>query len=900
MGKNRRPFIAMKTLRLLLLTCALAILGTPAFAQTTVSITAPDGSAGEKLAGQAANPGIIRIARTGSTAGALTVFLKSISGTAVRGTDYEFGIPLTSWVAIPAGSSSVDIAVNVIDDGLTEGNETVRIDLDSETPSGGLLPYTISGGSRATVTIADNEDPLAPLRAILSVAAVDAVATESPAGTDAGVFRITRTNNLAPAVNVLYALGGTAAQDVDYTSPPATITIPAGAAFVDVPIAPIDDPFVESPETVTFTLLPTDIAGVPPPPEAYAVDATAGVASVTIVSDDLPPAPVVTITAPAANATAASGRPVAVNFTASAVDGYIVSYTVLNGATTVASGPTNLPASTPAGTPYLGTASVTFFGSGSFATLSVRVTNSIGTTATSATRAVYVYVAQPDPPLPPVLPIINLYPLDADGAEVAAGAPDVASFRVTHNFPATAAVSFLFEIKGTAREGVDYSLSSAGTMGSGLFGRWFTFPAGTTETTIVVNPIDDLLLENTETVILSLFTPFFNGFNEGGPNTWEPGTFGFYYGPNFTATVNILNDDTTPPPFPVIVIAATDPVGAEIQDGSDPVVFTITRTSGPTDVPLTVNYALTSVPPPYPYIYPLTVMARNGVDFPTLPGTVTIPSGATSVDIVVVATFDLLKETNEALQLTLRPSATVWPDPAGYVLDENIVATATIHDATLAPGTPVVWIRATDTQAVEDPNTFSRTASLTVERNAGLTVPLTVAYSVSGTATNGVDYTTLPGTVTIPAGSPRIQIIVDPIADGVVEGIESVGITLQLPSPTPNPPPYVLGNSLTMQRSAGVSIRDMRPPPAQLYINRLRNGHFIVPRPTLPGTTAAIPPPPPAVPAEWVVEASGDLTNWQEIGTVVSSEATDEFVDVNAGDFAQRFYRFRPLVPATP
>ena len=195
---------------------------------------------------------------------------------------------------------------------------------------------------------------------------------------------------------------------------------------------------------------------------------------------------------------------------------------------------------------------------------------------------------------------------------------------------------------------------------------------------------------------------------------------------------------------------------------------------------------------------------------------------------------------------------------------------------------------------------YSRTATLTVECSVVLTAPLTVSYSLSGTATNGVDYTTLPGTATIPAGSPRIQIIVDPIADGVVEGIETVGVSLQLPTPVANPPTYVLGNSLTMQRTAGVSIRDMRPPPAQLYINRLRNGHFIVPRPTLPGTTSAAPPPPPTVPAEWVVEASADLTNWQEIGTVVSSEATDEFVDVNAGNFAQRFYRFRPLTPTVP
>ena len=152
---------------LFILACCLAIFAPAASAQLpSITITATDAAAGERLAGQAPNPGNIRITRTGSTAAQLTVYIKAISGTATRGTDYEFGIPITTWVPIPAGSSSVDIAVNVLDDWLTEGAETVRIDVDSETGIGTPAPYTISGASRATVNIADNEDPLAPLRAI--------------------------------------------------------------------------------------------------------------------------------------------------------------------------------------------------------------------------------------------------------------------------------------------------------------------------------------------------------------------------------------------------------------------------------------------------------------------------------------------------------------------------------------------------------------------------------------------------------------------------------------------------------------------------------------------------------------------------------------------------------------
>ena len=891
----------MKPTLLFLLTWCLAILTPAASAQLpTVTIVATDAAAAETLPGEPANPGNMRITRTGSTASALTVWVK-VSGIAVQGEDYSFGIgTIGTSVVIPAGSSTLDIPVNVIDDWLTEGTEDVRIKLDTKTASGANVPYTIGAADRAVVNIADNEDPLAPLKAIVTVAAIDAVATETPGGTDPMVFRITRTNNLAPALNILYSLGGTATPGTDYPVPPATITIPAGAAFADVTIVPIDDTLIEDPETVIFTLLPTDIVAVPPPAEAYALGAVT-TATATIVSDDLPPPPVVTITSPPVNAAAASGQPITVNFTASAVDGYIVSYQVIGG--TSASGVTNLPATTAAGTPFNGTANVTFTGNFSFAPLRVMATNNHGVTGTSAVINVYVFIAPPPPPPPPVLPVVNVYPLIGEGAEVSAasGLPlRPASFRVTHNFPATAPVSFLFAIGGTAKEGTDYSLSSAGTITGSFLGRWFTFPAGTTEAEIVVNPIDDLLIESTETVTLSLFTPFFNGFNEGGPNGWEPGTFGFYYGTNYTASVNILDNDTAPPPFPVVIITATDPVGTETVDGSDPVVFTVTRTSGPTNVPLTVNYSLTSLPPPYPYIYPIPAMARSGADFPALPGTITIPAGATSADIVIVPTYDFLAEPDEFVQITLRPSAVAWPDPAGYVLDDHIVATAVIHDATLAAGTPVVWIRVTDALAFVE-NTPGRTGSFSVERNGNLTDSLTVAYTISGTATNGVNYAALSGSVTIVAGSPRAMILIDPISLAVAGQSESVGLTLQ-PPPLSASPPYVLSGSSLMQRSVGINILPARPISARARAFYARRYHIILPLPNPPAAPAPAPAAAVAVaaaPTMWTVEASTDFVNWVEIGTTDPSGEYGDFVDVNAGDFASRFYRFRP-VATTP
>ena len=890
------PLVPMKTLRILLLTCALAFAGARGFAQTTVAITATDASAAETPAGQPANPGNIRITRTGSTASQLIVYVKSVTGLAVGGVDYSFGISFGSFITIPAGTTTVDIPVNVLDDFLTEGAEDIRLRLDTETPSGTPAAYTISGSDRATVNIADNEDPLAPLRAILSVAAVDATATETPGGTDPAVFRITRTNNLAPAINVLFALGGTAAADVDYTSPPATITIPAGVASVDVTITPIDDPFIESNETVTFALLPTDVPGTPPPAEAYALDLVS-TASATLVSEDQPPAPVVTISKPGPNAAAAIDRPFTVNFTASVSDGYIVSYAV-RGGSAVASGATNLPTSTPAGTPYSGTANITFTAPNMIAQVSVQVTASNGRTVSSAAVPVYTFRMPPQPPEPPVLPIINIYALDANGVEVASGSPDTASFRVTHDFPATATVGFLYAMGGTARPGIDYTVSFGGVASTSFLGNWFAFPAGTTEAIIDIIPVDDFLIENSETVTMSLYTPPFIGFNEGGPQGFDPGTFGFYYGPNWTATVNIASNDTTPPPFPLITIAVSDASGMETPDGSDPVSFTIARTGGTNDAPLAVRYAFTIPPRTSIYITPPPAMATNGVDFPTLSGIATIPAGASSVDLVVVPTFDLIAEPAELLRLALQPSAVAWPASGGYVLDENLTATATIRDAVLPTGTPVVTIAASDSRAYELDTAPSRTASFVVRRTGSITNAINVAYTIAGTATNGVDYVSLPGVVTIAAGSTATQILVTPIDDFIEENVESVSLTLQAP-PASAQPPYTLGLGST-NLTAGIAIRDIYIPALNRYQRALRhrfpNRYVAISRPLEPNAPTA-PPPPGDAPLGFKVEASTNLVNWEEIGTIGVDEDSDDFVDVEAGNHESRFYRFSPIMP---
>ncbi len=55
----------------------------------------------------------------------------------------------------------------------------------------------------------------------------------------------------------------------------------------------------------------------------------------------------------------------------------------------------------------------------------------------------------------------------------------------------------------------------------------------------------------------------------------------------------------------------------------------------------------------------------------------------------------------------------------------------------------------------------------------------TVNYALQGTATNGVDYPTIPANLTIPAGSDSVCMNISPIADGLAEGMENIVFVLQ-------------------------------------------------------------------------------------------------------------------------
>jgi hypothetical protein len=143
------------------------------------------------------------------------------AGTATAGTDYT-AVPSTAG-SIAAGQSSVTLPVTVLGDLLSEGNETVVLDLSSITNAN---VTSLSG----TGTIIDDEIP--------TLAINDVSITEGNSGTSTLNFTVTRTGFSPTAVGFNFATADdTATAGSDYVTATGTGTIPAGGATASTTVS---------------------------------------------------------------------------------------------------------------------------------------------------------------------------------------------------------------------------------------------------------------------------------------------------------------------------------------------------------------------------------------------------------------------------------------------------------------------------------------------------------------------------------------------------------------------------------------------------------------------------------------------------------------------------------------
>lgn len=99
-------------------------------------------------------------------------------------------------------------------------------------------------------------------------------------------------------------------------------------------------------------------------------------------------------------------------------------------------------------------------------------------------------------------------------------------------------------------------------------------------------------------------------------------------------------------------------------------------------------------------------------------------------------------------------------------------------------------------------------ATITLERNNNLGSPLTIPITVTGTATEGVDYSSIPSSVTFAANQSQIQFNFDAFSDAIAEGTETLSIEFLLTDPCGNQTPIVINLSIQDVQPVSVGINN--------------------------------------------------------------------------------------------
>jgi len=113
--------------------------------------------------------------------------------------------------------------------------------------------------------------------------------------------------------------------------------------------------------------------------------------------------------------------------------------------------------------------------------------------------------------------------------------------------------------------------------------------------------------------------------------------------------------------------------------------------------------------------------------------------------------------------------------PSLMTLAVSLVSSVMTSSAQESDALPEVTVAASDAMAWEtgpDPGSFTILRAVTTGE------PLTVYFTLGGTAGNGTDYETLPASATIPAWEGWVSLDVTPINDLEAEGRETVVLTL--------------------------------------------------------------------------------------------------------------------------
>ena len=306
--------------------------------------------------------------------------------------------------------------------------------------------------------------------------------------------------------------------------------------------------------------------------------------------------------------------------------------------------------------------------------------------------------------------------------------------KLTLNPAPTSDITVTYAVGGTATSGSDFTIANSGTL---------TVPKDATTATIPVTIIDDTEGEWKERIYLRLMEGTGYRFN---PWHWRVG------GSDHTLTI-AAND--TPPLVSFTKFLQTVSEGSGTHDVE-------VRLYPAPDSDITVKYTVSGT-------------ATSGSDFTIAnPGTLTVPKGATTATIPVTIIDDSLQEnksgiSGESITLELINGSGYLVHPRQLYRQHNliIIDNEPLSKVSFVGGHPGI-VRS------HRVNESVGTLDLTLIVSPAPTSDITVRYYRHGTASPGLDYEGLSGTVTVPRGATTVTIPVKIIDDGVREGDELI------------------------------------------------------------------------------------------------------------------------------
>ncbi len=319
-----------------------------------------------------------------------------------------------------------------------------------------------------------------------------------------------------------------------------------------------------------------------------------------------------------------------------------------------------------------------------------------------------------------------------DGVAAETGG-NTATITLVRSGPTTGVldVPFLTGSTGTAIRNTDYTMTPALYVAPAAAGGLLTFrfAAAQSTITIVLTAVNDAFAEGEEYAVIEL-PDAMPGFTRIGPKT---------------ITIPIADSDST---NPVVALLAAEPSSSEAGDTASMILRRDGSTPAQLAADLTVNLTYSGV-------------AALGPDI-SGPTSVTIPAGSTSTTFTLIAFDDIFAEGTEFGTVSLATSSNYERDTQQrsgqfYITDND---------------QPVLTIVATDAAAAE---AASNPGKFTITRVAkDLSLPLTVQFSLGGTALQGTDYRRVDGSAVIPAHELSVDIDIHPFDDSIDEADQTV------------------------------------------------------------------------------------------------------------------------------